>query len=179
LYYHSAHNPRYIDELHTALENIGIKAKRSRQVSLNLKPSFKESKIYKEGKLFINERKKYKREDIKSLDEHIRDYPYRVRLRTGDMMSSTIYSGKTGKRLKEARADFKISEFGNSIVKKAMNRLQFYRFNNLKRYFPYIKSIREFITSEDYLVRLEVEVTASEKRLKHLSADDKLDITVQ
>src|SRR5699024_4881623 len=37
----------------------------------------------------------------------------------------------------------------------------------------------EFITSEDYLVRLEVEVTASEKRLKHLSADDKLDITVQ
>ena len=36
LYYHSAYNPRYIDELHTALEEIGIKAKEERQRHLKL-----------------------------------------------------------------------------------------------------------------------------------------------
>src|SRR5699024_3180992 len=161
LYYHSAHNPRYIDELHTALEDIGIKAKRSRQISLNLKPSFKETAIYQEGKLFVNERKKYNREDIKSLDEHARDFLYKVRLRTGDMISTAIYDGNTGKSLKKAQDNFKIADFGNRIVKKALNRLRFYQFSNLKRYFPHLTSVKEFIESEDYLARIDVEVTAS------------------
>jgi type III restriction enzyme len=179
LYYHSAHNPRYIDELHTALEEIGIKAKRNRQIGLNLKPSFKETATYKEGKLFVNERKKYNREDINSLDEHARDHPYKVQLRTGYMMTTKMYDDKTGKALKKAHKDFKIASFGTPIVRKALNRLQFYRFNNLKKYFPHLTSIKEFIESEDYLARIEVEVSASAERLQNLTADDKLDITVQ
>jgi type III restriction enzyme len=179
LYYHSAHNPRYIDELHTALEEIGIKAKRSRQISLNLKPSFKETATYKEGKLFVNERKKYNREDIKSLDEHAREHLYKVELRTGYMMTTKMYDDIAGKALKKAHKDFKIASFGTSIVRKALNRLQFYRFNNLKKYFPYLKSQKEFVESENYLARLEVEVTASAERLQNLTPDDKLDITVQ
>ncbi len=78
LYYHSAQNPRFIDELHTAMEEIGIKPKRSYQISLNLKDTFLETDTYKEGKIFTNERIKYNREDITKLDDSARNYLYKV-----------------------------------------------------------------------------------------------------
>lgn len=90
LYYHSAHNPRYIDELHTAMEEVGIKAKRNYQISLNLKPSFKKSGTYQKGKLFKNKREKYNREDIYGLDEDARDHLYKVKLRSGYMVSTPM-----------------------------------------------------------------------------------------
>lgn len=179
LYYHSALRPRYIDELHTALEDIGIKPERSFQVSLNLKPSFKETKTYKKGKIFVNRQKKYKREDIIALDEHAGDHLYKVQLRTGYMVTSKIYDDTTGKALKKARKNFKIISFGFQIIKKAMSRLRFYRFNNLKKYFLHLSSVREFIESKAYLARLEVEVTAASERIENLKPVDKLDITVQ
>ncbi|SHG45880.1 type III restriction enzyme [Fodinibius roseus] len=179
LYYHSAHNPRYIDELNTALEEVGIKAKRNYQVSLNLKPSFKQSPTYKKGYIYTNQKKKYKREDIKSLDEHAQNHLYKVKLRTGYMVTTTIYEDTSGKQLKTARQNYKIADFGERIVKKALNRLQFYYFSNLKNYFPHLTSHTEFINSEDYLARVEVEVTGVEDRLNNLSPTDKLDITVQ
>jgi type III restriction enzyme len=54
LYYHSAHNPDYIKELNTALQEIGIKAKESKEIQLQLKFDFKESSFYKKGLVFIN-----------------------------------------------------------------------------------------------------------------------------
>jgi type III restriction enzyme len=179
LYYHSAHNPRYIDELNTALEEVGIKAKRNYQISLNLKPSFKDTPTYQKGMIFTNRKQKYKREDVKSLDEHARDHLYKVKLRTGYMVTTTIYEDTSGKPLKTARQNYKITSFGNQIIKKALNRLQFFHFSNLKYYFPYLSSHTEFIESEDYLARIEVEVKGAKDRLEHLTPTDKLDIAVQ
>ncbi len=179
LYYHSAHNPRYIDELNTALEEVGIKAKRNYQISLNLKPSFKETPTYQKGMIFTNRKQKYKREDVKSLDEHARDHLYKVQLRTGYMITTTIYEDTSGKPLKTARRNFKISSFGTNIIKKALHRLQFYHFSNLKNYFPYLSSHTEFIESKDYLARIEVEVKGAKERLEKLTPTDKLDVSVQ
>lgn len=65
LYYHSAHNPRYITELHTALVDIGMMPKRPvRQLSLKLKGSFKQSDFWKQGKLFTNKRVRNDNADV-------------------------------------------------------------------------------------------------------------------
>lgn len=40
LYYHSAYNPKYIQELNTALQEIGIKAKESKEIQIELKMDF-------------------------------------------------------------------------------------------------------------------------------------------
>jgi type III restriction enzyme len=64
LYYHSAYNPQYIQELNTALCEIGIKARVSKEIQLRLKPEFKETEFYKKGQIFINERQKYDRSDM-------------------------------------------------------------------------------------------------------------------
>lgn len=179
LYYHSAHNPRYIDELHTAMEEVGIKAKRNYQISLNLKPSFKDSETYQKGKLFTNERKKYNREDIYGLDSDAQDHLYKVRLRTGYMVSTSMFEDATGRPLKSARKDYKLSQFDSRILKKALHRLPFYHFGTLKQYFPHLKSHTEFIESEDYLARVTVEVSGAEQEVLDLSANSKLDIAVQ
>jgi len=179
LYYHSAHNPRYIDELHTAMEEVGIKAKRNRQLSLSLKDSFKESKTYKKGKLFINDRVKYYREDVHKLDDSIQDHLYKVKLRTGYMVTTTLYSEATGKEMKMGRKDYKLSDFNNQVLRKALHRLPFYHFSNLKKYFPHLRSQKEFITSSNYLARISVEVSGPGERISNLNPTDQLDISVQ
>lgn len=179
LYYHSAHNPRYIDELHTAMEEIGIKPKRSYQISLNLKDTFLETDTYKEGKIFTNERIKYNREDITKLDDSARNYLYKVRLRTGYMVTTTIYSGETGLDLKTSRKDYKLSDFHPNVIRKALHRLPLFHFSSLKKYFPHLKSHTEFITSGDFLAQISVEVTGHGDRILNLSHADQLDITVQ
>ena len=56
LHYHCSHNPRYIQELNTALQEIGIVPKEKKEVFLELKDDFKESKFYKTGFIFINKK---------------------------------------------------------------------------------------------------------------------------
>ena len=53
LFYHSAYNPRYIDELNTALEEIGIKPKVTKEIDLKLKDSFKQTPLYKIGRAHV------------------------------------------------------------------------------------------------------------------------------
>ncbi|MBW7888816.1 MAG: DEAD/DEAH box helicase family protein, partial [Bacteroidetes bacterium] len=64
LYYHSEYNNRYIQELNTALAEIGIKAKEAYEREVKLKDGFKETKFYKSGMLFLNELQLNTREDI-------------------------------------------------------------------------------------------------------------------
>ena len=45
LYYHSAYNPKYISELNKALEQIGIKDSRTRELPLFVKEDFKKSDL--------------------------------------------------------------------------------------------------------------------------------------
>jgi type III restriction enzyme len=53
LFYHSAHNPKYVQELNSALHEIGIKAKDSIVQDLLLKEDFKETKLYKNGVIYL------------------------------------------------------------------------------------------------------------------------------
>ncbi|MBV5267139.1 MAG: hypothetical protein JZU67_01175, partial [Burkholderiaceae bacterium] len=82
LYYHSAYNPKYIQELNTALQEIGMKAKETKERKVRLKDSFKATALYKAGHIFLNERIKYNREDIDGLDGSVLNQTHKVSLRT-------------------------------------------------------------------------------------------------
>lgn len=64
-------------------------------------------------------------------------------------------------------------------MRKAISRLEFYRFNNLKSFLPNVASIAEFITSPNYLGKIKVEVEGSEDKINSVTPDDKLKIAVQ
>ena len=56
----------------------------------------------------------------------------------------------------ETRRDVKVRDIGRNIVQSAIARNPFFTFASLKRYFPHITSMRDFISSDDYLSGLEI-----------------------
>jgi type III restriction enzyme len=179
LYYHSAYNPRYIQELHTALEEIGIKAKTSRECKLFLKPDFKNKSFYKAGVIFKNERVKYAREDVLGLNASFIETIHKTPLLSGYSQSLTVFEGEKQKQANKKQKDYFIKSFGSSVIKKALSKFPDYQFSNLKRFFPHLKSLSEFIESDSYLGKIRIEVEGSETIVNNLTQDDKLDCVVR
>ena len=180
LYYHSAYNPKYIQELNTALQEIGIKAKTTRERKISLKESFKKTPLYKAGYIFLNERRSYSREEVFGLDDRLIDPLYKVQLRTGYIMSSVAFeAGGPDKGAERKSTEYDLLSFGVPIIRKAMQRLDFYEFSNLKWHLPNLKSVQEFITFERYLGKIRLEVSGLPEQITNLTPDRKLDAAAQ
>lgn len=180
LYYHSAYNPKYIQELNTALQEIGMKAKETKERQVLLKDSFKKTALYKVGHVFLNDRVKYLREEINGLESSIITRTHHVSLRTGYTKSVVAFEAQGNDRgaNKESK-DYLLKDFGTAIVRKALQRIEFYEFASLKKYLPNLKSVTEFITSDNYLGRIKIEVTGLPEQVSNLSPDEKLDAVIQ
>lgn len=178
LYYHSAHNPKYIQELGQALQEIGIIAKTTIQRTLSLKESFKANNLYKAGHIFLNSRVKYNREDIDSLDNTLINQRHKVELATGYSRSSVVFEGERDsvKGVEKKSKDYNLLDFGSSIVTKAIQKIDFYRFENLQKYLPKLDSILTFIQSPKYLGEIKLEVIGLANEVSNLTADQKLSI---
>ncbi|SUY87897.1 Uncharacterized protein conserved in bacteria [Comamonas terrigena] len=180
LFYHSAYNPKYIQELNTALQEIGLKPKETRERKVHLKKSFKDTPLYKAGHIFLNGRDKYNREDIDGLDSSIINQTHKVSLRTGYTKSFVAFEAPDrDKGADKSSMDYSLKDFGAAIVRKAIQRIEFYEFSNLKVHLPKLTSVQEFITSEKYLGRVKVEVSGLPEQIKNLTPDEKLDATIQ
>lgn len=179
LYYHSAYNPKYIHELNEALHEIGIKPKDSRDIQLDLKFDFKESDFYKNGLVFLNNKIQNDRSDIFSLPTTITKQTHKVRLQTGYGISTTIFEEENSGDRKYKIKDFRMSDFDLRIVRTALNKLDFYQFNNLKSFLPNLNSISEFITSDSYLNNVTIEVEGPENIIDNLQPTEKLSILVE
>jgi type III restriction enzyme len=179
LYYHSTYNPKYIQELTSALVTSGIMADKTVKRSLNIKDEFKESKFYKSGMLFLNEQEKYTRQDVFGLPSSVRDTLYKVSLRTGFNLSSGIFDEQSKQGVEKKEKDFVIKDFNSSVVKKAIYKLEFYSFSNLKTYFPNLESLDDFITDKKYLGSVKMTISGLAPQLDNLSPDDVLDAVLQ
>lgn len=180
LFYHSAYNPKYIQELNTALQEIGMKPKETRERKVRLKKSFMETELYKAGHIFLNERLKYSREDIVGLDSSLIQQTHKVSLRTGYTKSTVAFEvSGNNKVVNRTSQDHRMRDFGTAIVRKAIQRLEFYEFANLKLYLPHLKSINEFMTSDSYMGKIKIEVSGLPEQVSNLSTEEKLDATTQ
>lgn len=180
LYYHSAYNPKYIQELNTALQEIGMKAKDTREQRVRLKDDFKKTALYKGGFIFLNERVKYNREDIDGLDSSVVNQVHQVVLRTGYSKTVTVFDDAGPDRgVERTRQDYMLASFGVAVLRKAVQRIEFYEFSNLRKFLPRLDSIHEFLTSDKYLGRVKVEVSGLPNEIAKLTPDQKLDVAIQ
>ena len=175
LYYHSKYNPRYIQELTTALKEYGIMPYEEKEVILKVKPSIKETGFWEKGVLFVNSRVKVDRSGVKTIDDIGIKKIYKYRLPTGYIKEEIILkeSEISNKYFETTTKTFQLGDFGDMILRKAMAKLNFYRFNNLKKYFPSLASSTEFIES---LKKITVDITSSREKLNNLTPEDKLKI---
>jgi type III restriction enzyme len=176
LHYHSAHNPRYIQELHTALVQTGIIPETKKQLDLFLKDDFKESRLYKKGLVFVNERKKLSQiEDDGTIGAAILSKVFKVIMPTGKMRSGLIFGDAAPSDvLTSITIDIKLCELGKHVLRTALNSFSTFNFNSLKELYPQLKSCKEFIESDSYLAKLSVKVSGNQNSITAYSQEDKL-----
>ena len=177
LYYHCINKPSYIQELRTALEDEGIVPQEKKEVNLEVKDKVKKTSFWKNGLIFINEREKIDRDKIKSLDDLEVSRSYEHELKSGHSSEFSIF--EKDEEVIHGEDKIRKIKFKNiryNILRKALDKIEFYKFNNLKNYFPHLSSIRDFITSEEFLASLEVEVRGTKEQLEKLDSKDKLNI---
>lgn len=174
LYYHSAHNPKYIQELNQALQELGIKAKNTLELPLKLKDSFKQTQLFKTGFIYVNKREAYDRSNVVGLDDSIINTNYSYAIKTGRSSESTLFEESKAKNLNTDNRLFSLSEFGTHLVRKALASIPAYRFNELVKLFPNLKSINEFIESPDYLGKIKITLSGNQIILDDLPQIEKL-----
>jgi type III restriction enzyme len=173
LYYHSGYNPRYIQELNTALEEIGIKAAQTMERPREFRNELQEPPFDKAAFSLMNE------QDGTSLASILGGRLHTVALETGHTQSSMAFGDSQPATIERQERKYRLSDFGEHIVRKAINRLAFYQFSNLKKILPNLHSISEFITSDAYLGKVTLDVSGLPEQINNLSPKEKLEASVK
>lgn len=165
LYYHCQNDSRYIAELYQALKETGIDLKKSKEVTYRLKDDFKQDSLYREGFVFVNDRKVKSRETVTGLLLSVKEHIYSVSFSTGSSGEETVFGdGELSERVVGAftyRTTFsEIAEMNYSIVHKALCKYNVFKFNILKSYFPNLKTTREFVMSKEYLGQIRMDISS-------------------
>lgn len=179
LYYHSAQNSKYIQELNNALDIVGIKPKEQVTKDLFLKPEFKQTDFYKNEWIFVNTQIKNENREIKAISESIRKKAYYFTLTSGQSSQSDILDGeKTTKQPEIIENTVKLSDIDPAIIRKALRLVPFMKFSNLKKYYPNLESISDFITSPDYLNNISVTFKGAKYALENISREQYLKVCI-
>lgn len=181
LHYHSSHNPRYVQELNTALTNSGIIAPNSREVTEKLKESFRKTRLFTDGYVFANEQEPYLlNEEVISIGQNILDKEFQVRVKSGDMEQSSAFSKATVQdTMTLQQRIMTLSDFSKHIIRAAINRLPEFTYSSLSDFFPNLKSVKEFIESDAYLSQIRVRLVGQKEVINNLSQKEQLNVVVQ
>jgi type III restriction enzyme len=179
LHYHSLTDSKYISELRNELISIGITPNNKKEMTVAIKDSIKKTPFWNKGLIFLNkwERKDYS--GVKNLNDVIQNTLFKYRIVAGESFESGIFDEKQ----QIAKDDFKkktikLNTIEPHILRKALDKIDFYKFDSLSGYFKNIKSINEFITADNYSGLVEIELCAKNGKLENLNNKDKFDIAL-
>lgn len=165
LFYHCQNDHRYVTELHQALREIGLDTDKITPREYILKDDFKSDPLYQEGLIFINDRQVKSRNEVHGLQPTIRDNIYNYTYSSGGygtdevMNENQVVAESSQENLKNFRMTIdEIAKINYAIVNKALMKFPIFKFNTLHSYFPNIKSTREFITAEEYLGKVKINI---------------------
>lgn len=179
LHYHSAQNHRYIAEITSALKKTGIIPDRKVNREVKVKDVFKATALWKNGLLFINAQVPDTRDDVKSLETAEVGREHTFNFTTGFVEEHEVLGTRFNLRSAPGNIITKkinLSDIGAHVIREALNRIEFYTFGNLRKFFPHIDSISDFIHKKGYLEGVAVVVQGEQKRIENLSQDEKLEL---
>jgi type III restriction enzyme len=183
LYYHSSHNPKYIQELKQAMRDIGIYPERTIEKTLEIKKDFQQTEIWQTGLIFTNKKIFNRIKDVESFLKLVGEEKFpSYHLYSGVTSEGKLFGGKFELETQEGRIKSKkmaLSEFGKNVLRSAMDRIEFYKFDNLKEYLTNIGSILEFIENDKHLKNVRVEVFGTEDQLKNIKPEEALQIVLR
>ncbi|WP_265458602.1 DEAD/DEAH box helicase family protein [Enterococcus sp. HY326] len=176
LHYHTINEKGYLANLEKSMNAVNLITANDetvRLLSTKIKNSFKNTKVFTQGQLFVNESRPTTPDDYSSLDKF-----------TISKEWITEYIGNTFEvEFQEKEQVQKIERHEQALnvdkryFKKAIQRNPFYRFSNLKEYLPMLKSTTELLSSEQYFKGVSITVSLpKEQNVSDLLAEEKLEI---
>lgn len=170
LHYHSINNSRYISEIRYALADQGIIDETVVSHKIKLKDTFKESKLYKNGVVWMNKRQDRDYGSIQSFadlaDLSVRRENHTHRITSGLGGTTTIMdNADTNDNQNIGSRDIYVKDMEQHIVQSAIARNPFFKFSTLRIYFPHLTSMQEFRTSDNYLGGLAITFTGDLSQL--------------
>lgn len=175
LIYHCMDDSKYIDEIKKALKQTGLLPEIDTvQVTYKLKDDFKNTEIYQKGFVFLNNRIEIDRSNVKSIPEKVRSMGIRYKCRNSSSSTGALFEeGNSGIKFKDL-IPIKISDITYNIAYKAYRCFnETLSFDKLKKQFPNLESVNEFITSDEYVGSFPITFLVIENT--EPSIDDKLE----
>ncbi|MEC1338856.1 DEAD/DEAH box helicase family protein [Bacillus velezensis] len=151
LHYHTMNEPQYLKQLVGSLKQMDLPTgqdKKNPPIEIKVKPSFKKTDTYKTGKIYYNEAEDVSDEWFDSIEK------YGINHKSDISRSLNYGSREVSYKATVENVETKtigIEKFDVRFIKKAIQRLEFYQFNNLKKYLPLLTSMKEFIYGEKWL----------------------------
>lgn len=180
LHYHSANNPRYISELKQVLRESGIYDDQNlEERELKLKESFKKTRTYTDGIVWMNKRFSYE-QLVEQRQENLFDTSFipksfEVTLPTHGVRDIEAFNEATYISDSLEVLTFKFDRvIGDNIVRTAINRNKKFSFDNLQKAFVALSSVSGFIKM---LADIDIRVESQYELITDLTPDDKLYIT--
>ncbi|WP_323711118.1 DEAD/DEAH box helicase family protein [Mammaliicoccus lentus] len=173
LHYHTINDNSYIQHLEQSLEdaNIQVKEDSFEKLSAKVKPEFKKTSIFKEGKIYINKLISTTIEDYNSLADYGAVAFY-------DIPLTTTIEQKYGEKaqisteVNRHEVTWKVDKI---YIQKAIQRHPFFQFSNLKKYMPAISSMKDFIENKEFLGDLKLYITLPiDEKISDISPIEKL-----
>lgn len=177
LHYHSANNPRYISELKQVLRESGIFDDQNlEERELKLKESFKKTRTYTDGVVWMNKRLSYE-QLLEQRQENLFDtnfipQSFEVKLPSHGVRDIEAFDDTTYVSEELDAMTFKFGKvIRGNIVRTAINRNKKFSFDNLQKAFVGLASVASFI---DMLSDIDMRVESQYKLVNDLTPDDKL-----
>lgn len=181
LHYHTMNEPQYLKQLIGSLKQMDLPTgedKKNPPIEIKVKSSFKKTDAYKQGKIYYNEVEDVEDEWFDSIDKYGINHPTDISRSLNYDSREVSYkeiAGITEKKI------ISVSKFDARYIKKAIQRLDFYKFDNLKKYVPLVSSMKEFIYGKDWLNANELKLflnVPKEYKSTDVTTDDILNVTI-
>lgn len=162
LHYHTINDKKYIDNLTKSFEAMQLQVEDDKDFDIlttTVKDSFKKSDVYQYGKLYYNDVEDVPESEYNGLAKYgvpVAELPT-VNIETATL-EATAFDTQNVAGMNETR----LVKIDDALVKKAMARNPFFRFNTMKKYMPTLNSISEFMYEAQWLGQIkEIQATVS------------------
>lgn len=162
LHYHTINDKKYIDNLTKSFEAMQLQVEDDKDFDIlttTVKASFKRSDVYQYGKLYYNDVEDVPESEYNGLAKY--GVPV-AELTTVNIETATLEATAFDTQNVAGMNETRLVKIDDALVKKAMARNPFFRFNTMKKYMPTLNSISVFMYEAKWLGQIkEIQATVS------------------
>lgn len=158
MFFHSKNDSKYISELKQALIATGLQDEEPIKREYKVRDEFKETKFYQKGFLYANKKVLKERSSVKSLEETIKNKTYRSTQQSVRGGVIDLFGEEKVKFSSYKTNIYKFKKIDYNILLGASEKFKELKFSVLLKKYPNLKTLNEFLTSEDYLGNSIIEI---------------------